>query len=115
MNAITNHDYYRTPPPSGLRGGAIVDGATANSQAGLNAWAQGGENGWLFWGSGGYRESEDYDTAEGPVPNSGVQSANGAFGMGSFGPRAFFSLGGAFEQGEYGVPFAGGEHPRQAL
>jgi iron complex outermembrane receptor protein len=106
VNAITNHDYYRTPPPSGWRGGATLDGTSANSQAGINAWAQAGENGWLFWGSGGYRDADDYRSPEGTVPNTAARQANASGGMGYFGPRAFFSLGGTFEEGRYGVPFA---------
>jgi iron complex outermembrane receptor protein len=107
VNAITNHDYYRTPPPSGFRGGVTLDGATGNGQAGGNLWLQGGQEGWLYWGNGGYRRAGDYDSPEGTVPNSGSELANGSAGVGYFGPRAFFSLGASYETGEYGVPFAG--------
>ena len=107
VNAVTNHDYFRTPPPSGTRGGVLLDGGTANRQMGGNAWAQTGRNGWLFWGNGGYRQSDDYQTPDGRVPNSATELVNGGLGLGYFGPRAFITLGGSGESGSYGVPFAG--------
>ncbi len=107
VNTVTNHDYYRTPPPTGARGGVMFDGATGNRQVGGNAWAQIGSGGWLFWGNGGYRQSQDYETPEGRVPNSATDLTNGGAGLGYFGPRAFFTLGGTGESGSYGVPFAG--------
>lgn len=106
VNAITNHDYYRTPPPTGVRGGVLLDGGTGNGQLGGNAWVQGGRKGWLFWGNGGYRETRDYDTPIGEVPNSSTELGNGSLGMGYFGSRAFFTLGATAETGDYGVPFA---------
>ena len=115
INIITPHAAYRnllTPPESygdtlrdGTRGQFGADTGSANRQAGTNASLQHSRGKLLYWASGGWRESGDYDTPEGPVRNSAAELKNGRAGLGFFGNTLFASAALTMEDGRYGLPF----------
>ena len=107
VNAITPHESVRATPTDGLIGQATTDGGSTNSQTGGNASLQFGQAQWQLWAGGGRRQTDDYDTPEGPVLNSGTRLTNGRTGFGFAGERLFFRAGYQIEDGRYGVPFAG--------
>ena len=113
VNAVSQHQIYRSAPPKHLHGQMTLDGGTANGQLGGNANLQTGGERWMAWFGGGARRTSDYDTPEGTVENSATRSSNGRAGVGYFGDRAFASALVEFESGRFGVPFAAefhGEH-----
>ncbi len=115
INIITPHAAYRnllTPPESygetlrdGTRGQFGADTASANGQVGTNASLQHSRGKLLYWAAGGYRESGDYDTPEGPVRNSAAELKNARTGLGFFGDTLFASASLTMEDGRYGLPF----------
>ncbi len=115
INVITPHAAYRnllTPPESygdtlldGTRGRFGADAASANAQVGTYANLQHSRGNLLYWGSGTYRQSGDYDTPEGSVFNSGAELSSGRAGLGYFGDRFFSSLSLTLEDSRFGLPF----------
>ena len=115
INVITPHAAYRnllTPPESygdtlldGTRGRFGGDATSANAQVGSYANLQHSSGNLLYWGSGTYRRSGDYDTPEGSVFNSGAELSSGRAGLGYFGNRFFTSLGLTLEDSRFGLPF----------
>ena len=115
INIITPHAAYRnllTPPESygetlrdGTRGQFGADTGTANRQGGTNASLQHSRGKLLFWAAGGWRESGDYDTPEGPVRNSAAELKNARAGFGFFGNTLFASAALTMEDARYGLPF----------
>jgi len=110
VNAVTPQDAFRTSPFTGYIGTASFDAGSANEQAGANAQIQYGNGSWLVWAGGGSRRTGDFDTPQGTIANSETRLSNGRFGVGWLGQRAFFNLGGTFEDGRFGIPFAGEFH-----
>lgn len=110
VNAITPQDAFRAQPFSGVLGGVSFDGGSANSQGGIAGNVQYGNGTWLVWAGGSGRRTGDYGTPAGAVENSATRLGNGRFGVGWSGTQAFFSVGGLFEDGRYGIPFAGQFH-----
>ena len=115
INVITPHAAYRnllTPPESygdtlldGTRGRFGADSTSANTQVGTYANLQHSSGNLLYWGSGTYRQSGDYDTPEGSVFNSGAELSSGRAGLGYFGDRFFSSLSLTLEDSRFGLPF----------
>ena len=115
INVITPHAAYRnllTPPQDygetlhdGTRGQFGADTGSANRQAGTNASLQHSRGKLLYWAAGGWRESGDYDTPEGPVANSAAELRSARTGLGFFGNTLFVSAALTMEDGRYGLPF----------
>ncbi len=115
INVITPHAAYRnllTPPESygdtlldGTRGRFGADATSANAQVGTYANLQHSRGNLLYWGSGAYRQSGDYETPEGSVFNSGAELSSGRAGLGYFGDRFFSSLSLTLEDSRFGLPF----------
>ena len=115
INVITPHAAYRnllTPPQDygetlhdGTRGQFGADTGSANRQAGTNASLQHSRGKLLYWAAGGWRESGDYDTPEGPVANSAAELRSARTGLGFFGNTLFASAALTMEDGRYGLPF----------
>ena len=115
INVITPHAAYRnliTPPESygdtlldGTRGRFGGDATSANAQVGTYANLQHSSGNLLYWGSGTYRQSGDYDTPEGSVFNSAAELSSGRAGLGYFGDRFFTSLSLTQENSRFGLPF----------
>ena len=115
INVITPHAAYRnllTPPASygdtlldGTRGRFGADATSANAQVGSYANLQHSSGNLLYWGSGTYRRSGDYDTPEGSVFNSAAEMSSGRAGLGYFGDRFFSSLSLTLEDSRFGLPF----------
>ena len=115
INVITPHAAYRnllTPPQDygetlrdGTRGQIGADTGSANRQAGTNASLQHSRGKLLYWAAGGWRESGDYDTPEGPVANSAAELRSARTGLGFFGNTLFASAALTMEDGRYGLPF----------
>ncbi len=115
INIITPHAAYRnllTPPESygetlrdGTRGQFGTDTGSANRQVGTNASLQHSRGKLLYWAAGGWRESGDYDTPEGPVRNSAAALKSARAGLGFFGNTLFASAALTMEDGRYGLPF----------
>ena len=110
VNTITSQDTFRQSQPQGVHGQVLVDFGNANDQAAASGHLRYGNGKWMAWGSGGARRTGDYDTPEGPVENSRTRFANASAGAGYYGDRAYFAVGYEFEDGNYGVPFAGDFH-----
>ena len=110
VNVVTPHASYRESLFQGTRGQFSADLGSANAQAGANAALQHARNGVYYWAGGGTRRTEDYSTPEGVVENSATESANARAGVGWSRDRLFASAGVTFNDGRYGVPFAGEFH-----
>ncbi|MCY4076838.1 MAG: TonB-dependent receptor, partial [Acidobacteria bacterium] len=110
VNVITPHAGYRESLFEGTRGQFSADLGSANAQAGANAALQHARNGVYYWAGGGTRRTEDYSTPEGIVENSATESSNARAGVGWSRDRLFASAGVTFNDGRYGVPFAGEFH-----
>ena len=80
VNAITPHETFLTSRADGLYGQVTTDVGSADTQTGGNGSVQFGREKWQLWGGGGGRRTEDYDTPEGPVPNSAGRLSNGRVG-----------------------------------
>lgn len=110
VNAVTGHHLVHDHPHSGVRGYATAFGGSANGHAGGAAGFDAGVGNWLLWGSGSGQRTGDYNTPIGRVENSSTRVSNSSAGFGWFGNKAFFDLGYRYEEGNYGVPFAGDFH-----
>ena len=102
VNAISGHDHAHP----GFRGHLTGVGGSANAQGGMNGGFEYGVGSWLVWADGGGQRTDDYDTPEGVIPNSGTRTAHSGGGFGWFGEKGFFSLGYGYDNSRYGVPFA---------
>ncbi|MCL4849953.1 MAG: TonB-dependent receptor [Bryobacteraceae bacterium] len=117
VNAVTGHHLMHDHPHEGVRGYATGFGGSANGQAGGAAGFDAGFGNWLIWGNGSGQRTGDYNTPIGTIENSATRVTNSAGGFGWFGANGFFDAGYRYEEGEYGVPFAGelhGHHHEEA-
>jgi iron complex outermembrane recepter protein len=110
VHAVTPQEAFRQAPFTGLRGQVLSEGGTGNGHAASNAQIQYGSGSWLTWAGGGARRAGDYQTPEGTVENSHARLSSGRGGAAYRGERTFFSAGYSFENGRYGIPFAGEFH-----
>ena len=110
VNSITPNQSFRDSLTSGTRGQLSIDAGSANAQAGTFANVQHAQGPLMFWGGGGTRRTDDYDTPEGTVENSHTRLSTGRAGLGFSGDRLFVSGGFTIEDGRYGVPFVGDLH-----
>ena len=110
VNTITSQDIFRQSQPQGVHGQVLANFGNTNDQAGTSGHLRYGNGKWMAWGGGGTRRTGDYDTPEGPVENSRTRFANASAGAGYYGDRTYFAVGYEFEDGDYGVPFAGDFH-----
>ena len=107
VNSITPHESFKDSLTAGTRGQMSIDAGSASSQAGAFANAQHARGPLVIWVGGGTRRTDDYDTPAGIVENSKTRLSTGRAGLGYAGGRLFASGGFTFEDGRYGVPFAG--------
>jgi iron complex outermembrane receptor protein len=110
VNAVTGHHLVHDHPHSGVRGYATTFGGTTNGQAGGAAGFDAGIGNWLIWGAGSGQRAGDYQTPIGRIENSSTRVSNSSAGFGWFGAKSFFDLGYRYEEGNFGVPFAGEFH-----
>lgn len=107
VNAVSPQDAFRVSPFVGSLGGLTFDTSSADSAVGVNGSLQYGQGGWTVWAGGGARRHGDYRSPEGTIDNSASRLASGRAGVGYVGNRSFFSAGVGFEDGRFGIPFAG--------
>ena len=107
INAITPHESFKESLAAGTRGQVSVDAGSASGQAGTFASTQHARDELIVWVGGGARRTGDYDTPDGTIENSKTQLSSGRAGLGYAGEQVFASGGFTFEDGRYGVPFAG--------
>ena len=107
VNAITSQETMRATGLIGTQGQLSLDGGSANTQLGTSANLQHAANSLRVWAGGSTRRSGDYGTPDSTVENSATRLAAGRMGVGYSGKRLFASGGLTFENGRYGVPFAG--------
>lgn len=107
VNAITGHHLRQDKPQDGLHGYITGSGGTANAQASGGGGFDLGIGNWSLWGSGSGQRTGDYHTPIGQILNSSTRSSNTTGGVGWFGNKTFFDAGYRYEEGSYGVPFAG--------
>jgi len=114
INAITPHETFKESLAAGTRGQISADAGSTSGQAGTFASAQHARGGLMVWVGGGSRRTGDYNTPDGTVENSKTRQSSGRAGVGCSGKRVFTSSGFTFEDGRYGVPFAGAMHQEPA-
>lgn len=107
VNAVTRHSLAHEHAHEGLRGYATGLGGSANGHGGGSAGFEYGAGKWLLWGGGGGQRTGDYNTPLGTVENSKTRVGSGLGGFGRYGDKSFFSLGYGYDDGRYGIPFAG--------
>ncbi|MBI1787893.1 MAG: TonB-dependent receptor [Acidobacteria bacterium] len=107
VNAVTGHHQIHEHPHPGLRGYLTALGGSANGHGGGSAGFEYGVGNWLLWGGGGGQRTGDYQTPIGTIDNSGTRIANTSVGFGRYDERRFADFGYGYEEGRYGVPFAG--------
>jgi iron complex outermembrane receptor protein len=107
VNAITGHHQLHEHPHAGLRGNGSVIGGSNNGHAGGAGGFEYGRKNVLLWGDVSGQRTGDYKTPLGRVNNSQTRLANYSGGIGWYGARPFVTAAYGFDQGRYGVPFAG--------
>ena len=107
VNSITPHESFKDSLTAGTRGQLSIDAGSASGQAGTFGNAQHAQGPLVVWVGGGTRRTDDYDTPAGIVENSKTRLSTGRAGLGYASDRLFASGGFTFEDGRYGVPFAG--------
>jgi len=90
---------------SGVRGGVVLDLATANTAAGGAADVVFGNGAWAGHASGSARRSGDVDTPDGTVDNTQSRGGFGSFGVSRTADRGYFGASYAYDDTKYGVPF----------
>jgi iron complex outermembrane receptor protein len=110
VNAVSGHHMLHEHPHAGVRGYATAFGGSANGQAGGAAGFDVGIGKWLLWGSGSGQRTGDYRTPIGRIENSATRLSNSSGGVGWIGAKSFFDAGYRYEEGKFGVPFAGEFH-----
>jgi iron complex outermembrane receptor protein len=110
VNAVTEHHLLHEHAHEGLRGQLVAEGSTNNRRASGGAGAEYGFGRWIVWGHGSRQAAGDYRSPLGRVENSETRMTSGNVGFGWFGARPFFSLGYYFNDGRFGVPYAGRFH-----
>lgn len=115
VNTITQHHLIHEHPHAGLRAGLHVSGGSNNRQAAAGAHMELGLQNWLLWTGGARQVASDYRSPQGRVDNSKTRLNSGHAGAGWFGRKAQFTLGYAFNEGRFGVPFAGEFHHHHQL
>lgn len=107
VNAVTGHHLRQDKPQDGLQGFLATSAGTTNAQASGAGGFNLGIGNWNIWGSGSGQRTGDYNTPEGKILNSSTRGTNTTGGFGWFGAKTFFDMGYRYEEGSYGVPFAG--------
>jgi iron complex outermembrane receptor protein len=110
VNAVTQHHLVHEHPHEGLRANLHASAGANNNLAAGGANMEYGVRNWLFWGGGTRQITSDYHSPEGRVENSLTRLNSGHLGVGWFGAKPYFTLGYAFNDGRFGVPFAGEFH-----
>jgi iron complex outermembrane recepter protein len=98
-------DEIVTKPRQGLHGAFTVQGASADENAAIAGNLSGGNGKVAYRVNGSAQRAGDYDTPEGPVPNSQADSKSGGGSLALTGENGF--LGGSYQYVDtnYGVPF----------
>ncbi|MBL8291544.1 MAG: TonB-dependent receptor [Bryobacterales bacterium] len=110
VNAVSPIHDLAENPHAGLAGNISATGGTANAQGGGSANVRYGAGNWMLWAGGGGMRTGDYNTPLGEIHNSHTNMNNGRFGFGRYSKKMSFSLGYQWQEGRYGVPFAGEFH-----
>lgn len=110
VNMVTEHHLLHETPHPGFRGQMTLVGGTNSNQAAAHLNAEYGYRNWLVWGSGSRQVAGDYFSPDGRVDHSKTRMTSGGAGFGWFGKKPFVSLDYAFNDGRFGVPFAGEFH-----
>lgn len=110
VNAVTEHHLLHEHAHEGLRGQVILEGGSNNGRASAGVGAEYGSGPWIVWGHGSRQVAGDYRSPIGRVDNSKTRMTSGNVGFGWFGTRPFFSLGHYFNDGRFGIPYAGRFH-----
>ena len=90
---------------SGVRGGATIDLATANTSAGGAADVVFGNGVWAGHVSGSARRSGDVDTPEGTIENTQSRGGFGSLGVSRTGDRGYIGASYGYDDTKYGIPF----------
>ncbi len=106
LNAISRHHEDHQHRHDGLRGFVSGSGGSTNAFRAASGGFEYGIKNWMMWGSAGSTRSGDFNTPQGPVPNSGAGFRNGSGGLGWFGDKTYLSVSLRVDEGDYGVPFA---------
>ena len=106
VNAISGHHEIHAQAHEGVRGQVSSVVGSNGGQAGATGSIEYGTGSWLFWGQGGGQRQGDYDTPEGPIPNSKSRITTASGGGGWYGDRFFATLEYLFNDMRYGIPFA---------
>ncbi|MFN0166745.1 MAG: TonB-dependent receptor [Bryobacteraceae bacterium] len=107
VNAVTGHHQTHQHSHPGLRAYLTGIGGSANGHGGGSGGFEFGVKDWLFWGGGGGQRTGDYSTPIGKIENSHTRLSNTFAGAGWYGRKSFFDTSYRYEEGRFGVPFAG--------
>lgn len=114
INTISPIHDLAENPHKGLAGNISATGGSANAQGGASANIRYGLGNWMLWFGGGGMRTGDYSTPIGQIHNSHTNLNNGRFGLGRYSEKVSFSFGYQWQEGRYGVPFAGEVHADHA-
>jgi iron complex outermembrane receptor protein len=106
VNVVSNHHQLHKEPDKGLRGYVTGLGGSNNNRRGGSGGLEYGIGNWLLIGNGGAIYLDDYKAPTGRIPNSASEIRNGSGGIAHYGPRAYFNVAYALQDGLYGIPFA---------
>jgi iron complex outermembrane receptor protein len=106
VNVITNE--IPTRPVQGTSGEMTVDAGSAAAEAGGAGHVQLGNGKFAVNIGGGGRRSDDFDTPEGPIPNSQSRNGFASVGAGWTGAKAHAGLSYAYDDTKYGIPVVEG-------
>jgi iron complex outermembrane recepter protein len=110
-------DEIVTKPETGVHGAFTVQGATADENAGIAGNVSGGNGKIAYRVNGSANRTDDYETPEGPIPNSQSNSKSGGGSLAFTADDGYLGASYQYVDTRYGVPFVEeGEttlHPRR--
>jgi iron complex outermembrane receptor protein len=106
VNTVSS-DVGHTSPFRGVTGHARLEGGMVNDEVAGNGHIDVGTGTWIFHAGGGGRQTSDYDTPEGEIPNSASRTGNVKAGLDFVKQRGYFGINFGYDDLLYGLPFAG--------
>jgi iron complex outermembrane receptor protein len=96
-------------PRTGATGAAVLQGATANEEAGAAGHVGFGDGAWALRVGGAARRSGDFETPEGAVANSRTSHRGGGGAVSRTGADGYLGASYQYATTEYGLPAVGEE------
>ena len=98
-------DEIPTKPVSGAHGNLVLQGGTANEEAGIAGNITGGNGRWAFRAGGAGHRTGDVKTPDGTIPNSQSDLKSGGGGVAYTADDGYAGVAYQYTNTSYGIPF----------